>query len=254
MEISRIDPQLIAQSELFRDMDPAALGAVLAGAVTRSAVPGSALFQQGDEPAQLFLVVQGRFKMSVVTADGAQMALRVMEPGDLIGCAAVFRKIPYPATATALEQGVVLAWPGAQLDRLIKLHPQIAINALAIIGGRTEEMLQRIREVTTESAEKRIARALFRLSTQATMHAPDGKSVALALSRQDLAQLSGTSLFTVSRMISAWKRQGILELGRRRVEVRDPKKLKAIAEAAGHDAEARARRAERGKERHGARR
>ena len=102
--------------------------------------------------------------MSIVTEDGSQIALRFMQAGDLIGCVAVFRHLPYPASATAMDRSVVLAWSAPQVDKLVRNHPPLAANALAIVGGRAEEFLQRMREMTTEGAEQRIARTLLRLS------------------------------------------------------------------------------------------
>jgi CRP/FNR family transcriptional regulator, nitrogen oxide reductase regulator len=188
----------------------------------------TSLFTQGDEATNLFLVVEGRLKVGLVTADGAPLAVRFMEPGDLVGCTAVFRRVPYPATATAVVDTIVMSWTTRQIAVMIQSHPKMAANALAIMGGRAEEFLQRFREAATERVEQRIARTLLRLRRRS--NADDrGQRFTLRMSRQDLAEFSGATLYTVSRTLSAWKREGIVEGGRGRITISDARKLIEVA-------------------------
>lgn len=166
--------------------------------------------------------------MMLLAKDGSQQTLRFMEPGDIIGCAAVFRRIPYPATAIAVADSVILSWNAKVLDGLMRDEPRLVQNALAIVGGRANDILQRLREATTANATQRIARALITLARQTSgCEAP----VEIRLSRQDLAELTDSSLYTVSRTLAAWTRAGILARGRERVIISDIGKLAAIAKA-----------------------
>lgn len=221
---------LMSKADLFRDLDPVALNTVMQTAAHCVISRARSLFKQGDEAANLFLVVEGRLKVGLVTANGAPLAVRFMEPGDLAGCAAVFRRIPYPATATAVIDTVVLSWTVRQIETMIQSHPQMATNAVAIMGGRAEEFLQRFREVATERVEQRIAHMLLRLRRGSSADG-GGERFTLRMSRQDLAEFSGATLYTVSRTLSAWKRDGIVEGGRGRITVNDSRKLIAVAHA-----------------------
>ena len=125
----------------------------------------------------------------------------------------------------------MLVWTTPQIDALMTRYPQVARNALQIIGGRAETMLRRLQELTTESVEQRLARALLRLAREAGRPVTAGMQVDFALSRQDLAELAGATLYTVSRTLSGWERAGIVEGGRRRVVVRDLAQLARIAQA-----------------------
>ena len=145
------------------------------------------------------------------------------------GCVAVFRRIPYPATATAVVDSRLLAWPWARVSELLERHPRIAANAVEVVGTRTEEMLHRLREFALEPVEHRIARALLRLSGQAGRRVDAGVEIAFPLSRQDIAELTGSTLYTVSRTLREWERQGLVVSGRQRVVVRDPARLSEIA-------------------------
>ncbi|HKG76453.1 MAG TPA: Crp/Fnr family transcriptional regulator [Beijerinckiaceae bacterium] len=219
---------LVGEADLFRDLDPITWDAITQAA-THCVIPrATSLFTQGDEATNLFLVVEGRLKVGLVTADGAPLAVRFMEPGDLVGCAAVFRRVPYPATATAVVDTIEMSWTTRQIEVMIQSHPKMAANALAIMGGRAEEFLRRFREAATERVEQRIARTLLRLRRRS--NADDrGQRFTLRMSRQDLAEFSGATLYTVSRTLSAWKREGIVEGGRGRITISDARKLIEVA-------------------------
>ena len=224
-------PGLLEQAELFHGLDADALSALTQGASRLPLRHSAQLLKQGDPSDHLFMVERGKVKMSVVTPEGAQLTLRFMGGGDIIGCAAVFRGIPYPATAAAVEDTTVLCWSAAQINDLIRRFPQLAANALAIVGGRAEELLQRLREAATEKVEQRIARALLRVAATTGQDGRPPEHERVPVSRQDLAELAGSTLYTVSRTISAWSRQGIVTGGRGHVAIRDTDRLAAIAGA-----------------------
>jgi CRP/FNR family transcriptional regulator, nitrogen oxide reductase regulator len=224
-----MDLTALHKSELFHSLDREAVEAATQAAVLKRTRAGSRLLKQGDRPDHLFCVLDGRFKMTTVSKEGAEKTLRFMEVGDMIGCAAVFKDFPYPATATATTNSVVAAWSGKQFKELMRQHPQISANALAMVGARAEEMLERVRAVTTDTAERRVAKALMRLLAKSRGEpAANGE---VMVSGQELAELSDTTLYTVSRAISAWKKAGIIEGGRGRIDVRDLAKLSVISGA-----------------------
>ena len=222
-----IEPAILERSELFRGLGVESLTASATGASRINLRTGAQLLKQGDPPDHLFLVEQGKVKMAVVTPEGAQLTLRFMSDGDVIGCAAVFRGIVYPATATAVEETSLLCWTAPQINDLVRRFPQLASNALAIVGGRAEEFLQRLREATTEKVEQRIARALLRTESSKSTLVADAARV--TVSRQELAEIAGTSLYTVSRNVSAWAREGIVVAGRGSIAIRDRERLSTIA-------------------------
>jgi len=212
------------KSELFRGLQGEVLAAVKQAAIVRHVEKTARLLKQGDPPEHLFVVTEGRFKMTTLNEQGRQKTLRFMGPGDAIGCAAVFRNFAYPASCTATTNSKVLSWNGSRFNQLVELHPQLARNALAMMGGRAEEMLERVHGVASGSAEQRIARAILKVMKQATI-----KEDTLAISGQDLAELSDTTPFTVSRTMSSWKKSGVIAGGRGRITVLEPKLLFQIS-------------------------
>jgi CRP-like cAMP-binding protein len=116
------------------------------------------------------------------------------------------------------------------MNRLMERFSRLALNALEMLAGRMHELQDRYRELATERVERRVARALLRLVRQSGRRVPEGVLVDFPLSRQDLAEMTGTTLYTVSRIFSGWEAGGLIEAGRERVVIRRPHALVSIAE------------------------
>lgn len=124
------------------------------------------------------------------------------------------------------------------MSRLMEEMPRIALNALNHVATRIQDLQGRVRELTTERTEQRIARALMRLMDQAGEPTEQGIKITMPLSRQDIAELTGTTLYTVSRTLSRWERDGLVESGRERIMIRSPHRLAKIADGLPlHDVE-----------------
>src|SRR5262249_38651115 len=128
--------------------------------------------------------------------------------------------------AQALGPSQALGWEQATFSRLLDEHPRLARNALHILAARVREGQDRYRELATERAEQRIAHALLRLAEQTGPSAP----VTLPLTRQDVAELAGTPLFTASRTLRRWETQGLITSGRGRLAILQPAALRQLAE------------------------
>ncbi|HZD88805.1 MAG TPA: Crp/Fnr family transcriptional regulator, partial [Pseudolabrys sp.] len=109
-------------------------------------------------------------------------------------------------------------------------HPALAGNTLQAVGARLQDSHTRVIEMSTEQVERRVAHALLRLVQQAGRKVEQGVAIDFPISRQDIAEMTGTTLHTVSRILSAWEDQGLVEGGRQRIVVRDPHKLFTLAE------------------------
>ena len=218
-----------AAGGLFSGLDREAADALLDAATHRQYANGTTVFHQGDEPGQLSQVVTGLVKLSRIDPNGEQTTLRFMGPGELIGCVAVFQQFPFPATATAIKPSGVLCWGAAQIRDLIRRYPAISSNALKTVGDRAREMVERVTESSAKGAEARIAGALLRLAGQVGRTCSEGVEVASPITRNDMAEMTGVTYFTVSRVLSAWQKQGIVRLGRERIIVVEASKLAQIA-------------------------
>jgi CRP-like cAMP-binding protein len=156
--------------------------------------------------------------------------MKYISPGEVFTVLAVLEGVVYPASAEAVTDSLLLAWDRKTMSDLISLYPSLALKVLKVVSRHIGEFQDRLRELSTERVERRIARTLLRLTSQAGRKTDEGILVDLPLSRQDLAEMTGTTLYTVSRTLSQWEAQGLVRSAREKVVVLNPHGLVAIAE------------------------
>ncbi len=184
-----------------------------------------------DDPAEAFYVLtQGKVRLSQFTSDGQQILLRIIVPVTPFGAVALAENEHYPVSAQAIEPCTAIVWSKATLDQLLVKYPQLAINAVKILAEHVQEFQQRFTEIATQRVERRLARMILRLANQIGVKTERGVEVNLPLSRQDLAEMVGTTLYTVSRTLSQWETQGLIHSGRERLIILHPHGLVKIAE------------------------
>jgi CRP-like cAMP-binding protein len=219
----------LSKVSLFRGLTPGELDAVVAAAHEVSRAIGERFFEQGSAAGAFYVLTGGRVKITQLTPEGHQVVLRHVSPGSPFGGVAAFGDPTYPVGAEAIEPSTALSWDGGVMVRLLSAHAQLAVNALHFVAGRLHDLQDRYRELITERVERRVARAILRLAREVGRKTETGVLIE-PLSREDLAEMTGTTLYTVSRLISSWEEQQLVEGGRQRVVIRKPHGLVAIAE------------------------
>ena len=187
------------------------------------------VYLEGDTADTMHVAAHGRIKILRETAEGKQVILRLIQPGEAFGVSGGWGGSTYPASAQALDPGIVLALPARALRVLLEQHPQLALALIQELGSRLREADARILDLQTEGADARIARALLRIAGTVTAPTHDATRAGISLTRQDLALLSGSTLSTASRALSAWHRRGIVGAFRERVVILDRRALEEIA-------------------------
>jgi CRP-like cAMP-binding protein len=231
--LAGIDRSLVRALPLFAKLSDADLDRLLARATLRRVAMSEAVFEQGQKADRFFLLLHGRLKVTQVTADGQQIIVRMVHPGDIFGIAKALQRDDYPGTPTASAESLVLCWPTEVWGQFIEQNPHLAVNAMQTIGQRLQEAHTRMREMATEDVERRVAHAVLRLIEQAGKAEGDGIRIDFQISRQDIAEMTGTTLHTVSRILSAWEGKGLVEGGRQKLLVRDAAGLRLLAEGQG---------------------
>jgi len=221
---------LLRQTPLFRELHNDALSDGLAVARSRRISAGALLFHQEDILDRLWVMVRGRVQLYQLTPEGHQVILHIAGPGEEVGLMPALTGTPATVSARAMEDSELLVWDAETFRELMQRHPTLSFNAIAILGEHIRLYQARIRELTTERVERRLARTLLRLAQQLGKRTPEGVLIDLPLSRQNLAEMSGTTLYTASRILRAWEEAGIVHSGRERVVIRSPHKLVGIAE------------------------
>jgi CRP-like cAMP-binding protein len=224
------DLQRIGQIPPFQRLHPAELQVVHQSAWQRRVERDAYFFHQGDPATAFYILIEGQVKLSEVASDGQQILVRFVGPGEAMGIIAALSRAVYPLSAQAVDDCLALAWDGEILEQLMERYPRIAIDGLRLVSQRWHEVEERFRELATERVERRVAQALLRLVRQTGRKVGGGVLIDLPLSRQDLAEMTGTTLYTVSRILNRWEQQNLVELGRERVLIRYPHGLTRIAE------------------------
>lgn len=200
----------LAEIELFRGVSAATIDEARRSARRRSFAKDSRIFGQGDARVRAHALLEGNVRIAQSGSDGGHIVLRFIGPGEIFGVAAAFSDRRYPADADAMAASVEVSWSEADFVKLMNRHPLVALNAVKIVGGRLNELQDRLREVSTQSVERRIAHTILRLVRQFGREMPHGRSIALPLRRKDIADIAGTTLYSVSRSLTDWERRGLL--------------------------------------------
>jgi len=220
----------IRQIPLFARLTENGLQAVEQAAHVQKVEEGNFVFYQDDAVERIYVLEEGRVMLTQLAPDGQQVILRVATPGMMIAAIGIVAGAVYPVTAQAAEDSRLLYWSQSEMLALIERFPVLALNAMRVLSGHVREFQDRYRELATERVERRLARTVIRLASQAGKKTDEGVLIDLQLTRQDLAEMTGTTLYTVSRIMSQWESQGLVQAGREKVLIRFPHGLVRIAD------------------------
>ena len=220
---------LLAESALFRGLPPGDVETILRRARRARVERGGPLFRQGGRAGAIYVLVRGKLKLTRLHPDGQEVIVRIIGPGDVFGAVAALGDTVYPVSAVAVQAGEALAWDGQAMGRLLVEYPGVALNAMRILVARVHELQDRLSELVAERVEQRLAQAVLRLIAQAGTKTAEGVLLDIPLSRRDLAELTGTTLYTASRILSGWESQGLIATRRQRLVVRNPHGLVSVA-------------------------
>jgi CRP-like cAMP-binding protein len=228
----KINPADLRRVSVFRDATDEDLRLFVEKGILRSIEEGEFFFFQGDPATYLYVLIAGRAKLLQTNPAGQQVNLRTINEWQMFGALGAVREdATYPATAQALQSSTALAIESNFLKEMMQTRPHLSQNLMQLMTGYIMEMQERYRELATEKVERRIALTVLRLAAQVGKRIEgDGMTVELPLSRQDVAEASGTTIFTVSRVLADWERRGLVQAGRERVVIRNPHGLVQISE------------------------
>ena len=215
---------------MFAGLDHHALQEIKRLGHSKRVEAGAAFFREGEPASAFYVLDAGTVKLTQVTAEGHQVVLGLLGAGDAFGGVAAFGGMTYPVTAEAVTHATAFEWPGTVMADLMERHPRLAVNALKFVAARHHDLQVRYRQLATERVERRVARALLRLVQQTGRPVDAGVLIDVPLSREDIGQMTGTTLYSVSRIISRFEDAGLLEAGRQRMVIRNPLGLQKIAD------------------------
>lgn len=211
---SLTDSQLAEERSLFRK---------------RAVAKGAYLYFEGDAPERLLILLKGRVKL-IRTSEGKDIILRLVEPGDWFGGVAAFGRRPHPDSAQALVPSVVMEIRGDDFAGLMARYPAVAQRVIEELTEQLIEAHEMMRRLALEPVEPRLAYTLLQLAARSGEARPKGVALTTPLTRQNLAELAGTTVETTIRVLSKWKRAGLVREDTGSILIVDPAELTAIAQ------------------------
>lgn len=191
---------------------------------------GQPIHFAGEDATRLGIVVAGRVKLVRPTLDGNDVLLDMLGPGSYFGSLAQLGDRTYREDAIAHTDCCVLTTTADAFRRLLAQFPTVTLATLDVVAQRLQAAQDAIEQISTYSVERRVAAQLLKLADQAGRDAGDAVLIEMPLSRQDLAGMVGAQVETVSRVVSDFRRRGLVESGRNWLAVRDLDGLSTIAQ------------------------
>lgn len=227
----RLDESLLAPLPPFSLLERGQIREILDLAVSHRANAGATVFEEGTNAERFYLLLDGTVRVSKGTPHGDQVTILHITAGQLFGIAPALGRDTYPATAVAASEILSLSWPIVLWHSFVADYPGFATESYRMVGARVAERNTRIVEMSTQLVEQRVARALLRLMNQAGRRTSAGIEINFPITRQDVSEMTGTTLHTVSRLLSAWGKDGLVSSERKKIVICDPHRLTLLSDA-----------------------
>jgi CRP/FNR family transcriptional regulator len=213
---------------LFKDLEDADLQEIEPYVKRTSFSKKAVIFTEGDSPEHLYFVTKGKVKITKLSQDGKEIILEIIAPFDFFGGVAVLQGFPYPANAVAMENTDVLNISRKHLLRIMDRFPNLMYSLAMNIGERMRGSHESLKNIALERVESRIASLLLKLAEKMGEKTDDGISIGMRLTKQDLADMVGTTVETSIRVMTKFKKSGYIIEKEGKVVLTDPEGLSSI--------------------------
>jgi len=214
--------EILRKSPIFSSLNDDELTELAGLAIKRSFMPNEFIFWDGDAPEWFYIVAEGKVKVLKHSSLGKEFTIAFFGPGEMFGEVAVFENKPYPASAQTVTETSVVGVKRNDLLSFLANRPQVALKIIDVLGGRLRDAQGRLRDLAGERVEQRLAGTLVMLCSKL---GPD-----LPFTQQEIANMTGTTNETTSRVLSQLKDRGIIHSGRSRIVILDELKLRLLSE------------------------
>ncbi|MBA7662496.1 CRP-like cAMP-activated global transcriptional regulator [subsurface metagenome] len=214
--------EILRCSFIFSSLNDDELGELANFAIERSFVPNEFIFWDGDAPEWFYIVAEGKVKVLKYSSSGREFIIAFFGPGEIFGEVAVFENKPYPASAQAVAETKVVGIRRDDLLSFLANRPQVALKIINVLGGRLRDAQSRLRDLAGERVEQRLASVLLMLSAKLGLTLP--------FTRQEIADMTGTTTETAIRVMSQLKDRGIIRSVRGKVIILNEEKLRLLSE------------------------
>ena len=217
-----VKAKVLRQSLIFSSLNADELADLASLAIERGFMPGEFVFWDGDAPDWFYMVAEGRIKVLKHSSTGKEFIIAFFGPGEMFGEVAVFENKPYPASAQAVAETKVLGIKREALLSFLAHRPEVSLRIINVLGGRLRDAQSRLRDIAGERVEQRLASTLLMLSSKL--------GPTLPFTRQEIADMAGTTTETAIRVMRRLKDGGIIRSVRGKTIIVDETKLRLLSE------------------------
>lgn len=217
--------EFLRRTPIFAALSDSELGELAALAVERRLRRNTVVFHENDPASAFYMVKSGKVKIYKVSRDGREQVLAILGDGQIFGDVPTFDGGPYPATAATMEDSQIYLIQRDDLLEVVRRHPEIAIQIIAVLGQRLRQALELVRDLSFKQVPHRLAGLLLKLAEQYGEEKDGGVLINISLSRQELADIVGTSRETVTRELKKMERSGLVGIERRQITILDREEL-----------------------------
>jgi CRP-like cAMP-binding protein len=214
--------EILKDSLIFSSMNDSELTELSSFANERKFNPGEFVFWEGDDPDCFYIIAKGKIKVLKHSSSGKEFIIAFFGPGEMFGEVAVFENKPYPASAQAVDETKVLGIKRKDFLDFLANRPEITLRIIYVLGGRLRDAQGRLRDIAGERVEQRLARILLMLYSKLGPNLP--------FTRQEIADMAGTTTETAIRIMSRLKTRGIIRSVRGKTIILDETKLWLLSE------------------------
>jgi CRP/FNR family transcriptional regulator, nitrogen oxide reductase regulator len=220
----------LQRTSLFCGLSKNACHAILDNTKSHNIKSKELLFHQGHDASNTYFVIEGRLKLLQVNELGEEIILHYVAKHELAAAVSCISSLKYPASAKVIQPGIVLSWSREDLRQLMLDHPLLALNTFDIVQARFGDMQNRFMDLSTKRVEQRLARTLVRLVDRGGKKVANGILIDFPLTRQDIAEHAGTTLFSASRILSNWEKKQLIHSNHKKIVIADLHSLVALSE------------------------
>jgi len=221
--------ELLRRTPVFRKLAPEDRLKIAAASTVREYARGDTIFEQGMPSDAFYTIVSGRVKIFKMTPSGKDLILEVFGAGDPLGAVAAYDGRPFPASAVALEDTTCLIIPRPVFFRLLEEHPSLVRGLMLGLTVRLVELTNRLAELAGGRIEARFARLFLKLAAEMGRDERGGTFIPMVLTRQELADMTGTTIETCIRIMSRWGKEQIVRTDKDGFVVLNRRELEGVA-------------------------
>lgn len=220
--------KIIGRLPFFRHLSPEAIAEINRLFEDRDIAAEKPIYFEGDSGEHFYLVATGKVKLMRHTASGREVLLDILYGGEYFGNLTAISGREYTETAVAQTDGCILQISAQNFEKILNRHPDVTMKVLKAVSARLEQSQEIVKQLSVYTANQRVAATLVRLAGKLGEQKQKGVLIQLPFSRQDLAAMTGTTVETVSRVMSRFSAEGLISTGRKWVSINDLAGLEAI--------------------------